>query len=639
MAPPNPSDTGLMSPNQISLACVLRNAASDNDVVATAGGAVDNGTEEDAYVAFRNWISNSPDRMKPELAQLLYPVFTHLYLQLVLKNGKVEAQHFHAKHHGTFVGNAEFARLVFMLTSIQEPEDLSRDEITSAFYNSKYGVTLSQDTFSHLSRYLEGDSSVSPECCDPLRIARIFRAKIDLRVATNPHPGVCSKIESTNQVRVSKEEIRLKEEEADAEANINKTVNEDKLKVILNAVRDSGPSPLPSTCLYKIFNENVGTCCASVSKDAQVLATGNEDSSVEVWDLLPSEEHLNVPNPASQIPLGRGGESLEKDSVLELPSVKNRRILRGHSEPVYDVAFSPSSKDMLFSVSGDRTMRLWDQATGTNLVVYRGHTYPVWCLDIDRLGVNVVTGSMDRTAKLWQMERAYPLRIYSGHESDVDVVKFHPNCNYLATGSNDKTLRLWSHADAKMVRVLNGHQASIHALAFSPDGKWLASAGEDRVVRVWDLGSARTIKELKGHSDIVYSLVWHQNSKLLASSGMDGVVKLWEINPQHQHTALLPNGEIPIPELLASYPTTCSNITSLMYSPHNTLVAVGVAGGASSSSIAIMPPSAPKISHQSVLMAPHQQPGNPPGMVKIFMNGSSALATGNPQQMPQPRLF
>ena len=64
-------------------------------------------------------------------------------------------------------------------------------------------------------------------------------------------------------------------------------------QVILNAVRDSGPSPLPSTCLYKIFNENVGTCCASVSKDAQVLATGNEDSSVEVWDLLPSKEHLN----------------------------------------------------------------------------------------------------------------------------------------------------------------------------------------------------------------------------------------------------------------------------------------------------------------------------------------------------------
>ena len=90
MAPPNPSDTGLMSPSQMSLACILRNAASDNDVVATAGGAVDTGSEEDAYVAFRNWISASPDRMKPELAQLLYPVFTHLYLQLVLRSSKTE---------------------------------------------------------------------------------------------------------------------------------------------------------------------------------------------------------------------------------------------------------------------------------------------------------------------------------------------------------------------------------------------------------------------------------------------------------------------------------------------------------------------------------------------------------------------
>ena len=98
-------------------------------------------------------------------------------------------------------------------------------------------------------------------------------------------------------------------------------------------------------------------------------------------------------------------------------------------------------------------MRLWDHETGTNLAVYKGHTYPVWCLDIDRLGVNAVTGSMDRTAKLWQIERVFPLRIYAGHEADVDVVKFHPNCNYIATGSSDKTVRLWSHSDAKMVRV------------------------------------------------------------------------------------------------------------------------------------------------------------------------------------------
>ena len=228
--------------------------------------------------------------------------------------------------------------------------DLTRDEIASAFYNSKYGVTLSGETFGHLSRYLEASSNSLQSGDDhlkhPLTVARIFRAKIDLRIAPEPPTGSCSKSESTNQIRISKEEMRLERESAQAAESLSKSVNEEKLKVILNAVRDAGPSPLPSTCLYKIYNENVGTCCTSISKDAHLMATGNEDSSVEIWDLLPSQQrsslNSDVRNLAAQIPLGRFDQDDDDDD--ELPTVapsdgKNRRILRGHSEPVYDVAF------------------------------------------------------------------------------------------------------------------------------------------------------------------------------------------------------------------------------------------------------------------------------------------------------------
>ena len=77
------------------------------------------------------------------------------------------------------------------------------------------------------------------------------------------------------------------------------------------------------------------------------MATGNEDSSVEIWDLLPPSQqqsslNSDVRNLAAQIPLGRFDQDDDDDD--ELPTVapsdgKNRRILRGHSEPVYDVAF------------------------------------------------------------------------------------------------------------------------------------------------------------------------------------------------------------------------------------------------------------------------------------------------------------
>ena len=33
---------------------------------------------------FKFWISESEDHFKPELAQLLYPLFTHLYIRFIM---------------------------------------------------------------------------------------------------------------------------------------------------------------------------------------------------------------------------------------------------------------------------------------------------------------------------------------------------------------------------------------------------------------------------------------------------------------------------------------------------------------------------------------------------------------------------
>jgi WD40 repeat protein len=52
---------------------------------------------------------------------------------------------------------------------------------------------------------------------------------------------------------------------------------------------------------------------------------------------------------------------------------------------------------------------------------FRGHNYPIWCVDVSTLGVYVATGSHDRTARLWSLDRTFPLRIFAGHNQDVEV--------------------------------------------------------------------------------------------------------------------------------------------------------------------------------------------------------------------------
>ena len=66
-------------------------------------------------------------------------------------------------------------------------------------------------------------------------------------------------------------------------------------------------------------------------------------------------------------------------------------------------------------------VRLWNLHSLTNAVLYKGHNYPVWSLDVSPQSWYFVTGSQDRTARLWNIEYTYPLRLFAGHVSDVDV--------------------------------------------------------------------------------------------------------------------------------------------------------------------------------------------------------------------------
>ena len=138
------------------------------------------------------------------------------------------------------------------------------------------------------------------------------------------------------------------------------------------------------------------------------MAVGSEDSSIQLWNLFPEtsssdrdglDDRLNE-NAASSV--GLGCRPKTSDNVVGgggHPSLnnfsgdidRNNRVLRGHSGPVYGLAFIPGTK-FLVSCSEDTTMRAWDYTTGVNRALFRGHTYPVWSVDCDRLGLNIATG-------------------------------------------------------------------------------------------------------------------------------------------------------------------------------------------------------------------------------------------------------
>jgi WD40 repeat protein len=145
------------------------------------------------------------------------------------------------------------------------------------------------------------------------------------------------------------------------------------------------------------------------------------------------------------------------------------QTLEGHSDWVCSVAFSLDGKQIV-SGSSDKTVRLWDVATGAALQRLEGHSDWVWSVAFSPDGKQIVSGSSDETVRLWDVATGAALQKLEGHSGWVRSVAFSLDGKQIVSGSEDKTVRLWDVATGAALQKLEGHSGLVWSVAFSPDG-------------------------------------------------------------------------------------------------------------------------------------------------------------------------
>ncbi|KAI9698861.1 MAG: pre-mRNA-splicing factor prp46 [Bogoriella megaspora] len=243
-------------------------------------------------------------------------------------------------------------------------------------------------------------------------------------------------------------------------------------------------------------------------------------------DKLPP--NANGPTPQRNQP---SSSLVRRDTVRQIKPEwhapwKLMRVISGHLGWVRALAVEPGNQ-WFASGAGDRTIKIWDLASGTLKLTLTGHISTVRGLAVSPRHPYLFSCGEDKKVKCWDLETNKVIRDYHGHLSGVYTLALHPTLDVLVTGGRDGVARVWDMRTRANIHVLSGHKQTVSSIVCQEADPQVISASLDATIRTWDLAAGKTMTVLTHHKKGVRGLATHPKEFTFASASANSI-KQWK---------------------------------------------------------------------------------------------------------------
>jgi len=181
------------------------------------------------------------------------------------------------------------------------------------------------------------------------------------------------------------------------------------------------------------------------------------------------------------------------------------KTLRGHEDWIREIVITDDGT-LLASCSHDKTVRLWDLAKSECIHIMSDHSHYIESLAFSPAalttleapdgkvykgkpsvpGVFLASGSRDKTIKIWETATGQCIMTLIGHDNWIRGLQFHPEGKYLLSVSDDKSIRVWDLKQGRAIKIINdAHSHFVSCLDFNPNNSVIATGGVDDTIKIW----------------------------------------------------------------------------------------------------------------------------------------------------------
>ncbi|MFC4149874.1 WD40 repeat domain-containing protein [Micromonospora mangrovi] len=289
--------------------------------------------------------------------------------------------------------------------------------------------------------------------------------------------------------------------------------------IVTNAYDTRDIFAVPPACSVRVWDAVTGRC-SDVDLDHDATAMSMTIGRIAGHDVIitgSAERTIRIWDAATGVPLGAP--------------------LAGHSSSVTSVTLGRiGDREVIVSGSGDGTVRIWEATVGDPATV-AGHRYSVQAVAVGRAGDRdvVVSGGRDGTVRTWDALSGAPVSVLAGHGSPVNAVAIGQAAgrSVIISGCEDRTACVWDAVTGDLIRVLVGHSGEVRSVAIGPAGDRdviLTGCGyQDDKIRIWDAASGVRIGTLPvdhGPWSLAIGRAGHRDVIVCGSS--DEMIHVWD---------------------------------------------------------------------------------------------------------------